>query len=70
MYSECIVNKQVQLKDERPMFNNEYIAKKMFEDRQRELRGNNRNNTIVEVVTEYAEEHREERRNERREHRG
>jgi hypothetical protein len=51
------------------MFNNEYIAKKMFEDRQRELRGNNRN-TIVEVVTEYAEEHRDERRDERRERRG
>lgn len=52
------------------MFNNEYIAKKMFEDRQRALRGSNRSNTIVEVVTEYAEEQREERRNERRENRG
>lgn len=52
------------------MFNNEYIAKKMHEDRQRELRGGNRNNTIVEIVTEYAEEHREDRREERRNHRG
>lgn len=52
------------------MFNNDYIAKKMYEDRERELRGNNRNNTIVEVVTEYAEEHREERRQERRNNRG
>jgi hypothetical protein len=52
------------------MFNNEYIAKKMHEDRQRELRGNTRN-TIVEVVTEYAEEQREDaRQTERRENRG
>jgi hypothetical protein len=55
------------------MFNNEYIAKKMHEDRQRELRNNNRNNSIVEVVTEYAEEQREEARRietERRANRG
>ncbi|GEM_PF-1492453 len=55
------------------MFNNEYIAKKMHEDRQRELRGHNRNNNIVEVVTEYAEEQREEARRieiERRANRG